>query len=86
MIWYVYLLECKDDSLYTGITNDLKKRMEAHKKGTGSKYVRSKKFKKMLYSIALESKSEAAKVEYLIKQMDRDDKITYFIKNQLHSK
>ena len=80
MAWFVYILECMDDSLYTGITNDLEKRMDAHKKGVGSKYVNAKRFKKMLYSISIFSKSEALKLEYYIKQLERDEKITFFFR------
>ena len=79
--WFVYILECYDDSLYTGITNDLEKRMIAHKKGVGSKYVRSKKFKQILHAISVGDKSEAAKMEYSIKQLERNDKITFFMKH-----
>ena len=78
-MWYVYILECKDDSLYTGITNNLEKRMEAHKKGTGSKYVKWKRFGRLLHAIKVEDKSSAAKMEYKIKQMERNDKITFFV-------
>lgn len=77
----MYILECYDESLYTGITNDLEKRMIAHKKGTGSKYVRAKKFKKILHAISMGNKSEAAKAEYNIKQLERNDKITFFMKH-----
>ncbi len=79
--WFVYILECKDQSLYTGITNDLEKRMKAHKAGTGSKYVKSKRFNRLLHAIELENKSEAAKLEYKIKQLRRNDKITFFMKH-----
>ena len=81
-MWFVYILECYDESLYTGITNDLDKRMLAHKKGVGSKYVRAKRFKKILHVISVADKSEAAKMEYKIKQLERNDKITYFMKHQ----
>ncbi|MBU0457663.1 MAG: GIY-YIG nuclease family protein [Nanoarchaeota archaeon] len=79
--WFVYILECHDDSLYTGITNDLEKRMIAHKNGKGSKYVRSKKFKQILHAISVADKSEAAKIEYNVKQLERNDKITFFMKH-----
>lgn len=79
--WFVYILECYDESLYTGITNDLDKRMLAHKKGKGSKYVRSKRFKKVLHAISVIDKSEAAKMEYNIKQLERNDKTTFFMKH-----
>jgi putative endonuclease len=77
--WFVYILECHDDSLYTGITNNLEKRMIMHKKGTGSKYVRSKRFKQILHAISVVDKSKAAKIEYKIKQLERNDKITFFM-------
>ncbi len=79
--WFVYILECYDESLYTGITNDLDKRMLAHKKGTGSKYVRAKRFKAILHAISAQNKSEAAQIEYKIKQLERNDKITFFMKH-----
>jgi putative endonuclease len=81
-LWFVYILECHDESLYTGITNDLDKRMITHKSGKGSKYVRSKGFKQILHAISVSDKSEAAKVEYKIKQLERNDKITFFMKNE----
>ena len=80
--WFVYILECNDDSLYTGITPDLEKRMIVHQKGMGSKYVRSKGFKQILHAISVEDKSQAAKMEYKIKQLDRNEKITFFMKHQ----
>jgi putative endonuclease len=79
--WFVYLLECMDDSLYTGITNNISKRMEVHKRGNGSKYVRSKKFKKLLYILETKNKIEAAKLEYQIKQLTRNEKIDFFLQN-----
>jgi len=81
MVWYVYILECMDDSLYTGITNNLDNRMSAHKNGTGSKYVRRKRFKQLSHAIKVEDKSEAAKLEYQIKQLRRNDKITFFMEH-----
>ena len=80
--WFVYILECHDDSLYTGITNNLEKRMITHKKGIGSKYVRAKGFKQILHAISVEDKSDAAKMEYKIKQLERNDKITFFMKHK----
>ncbi|MBT3323658.1 GIY-YIG nuclease family protein [archaeon] len=77
--WFVYILECQDDSLYTGISNNVEKRMEAHKKGTGSKYVKWKRFKQLLHTIQVKDKSEAAKLEYKIKKMERNEKISFFV-------
>ena len=76
--WYVYLLECEDNSLYTGITNDLDKRMKAHASNTGSKYVSSRGFKKLLFTKKCENKSGALKLEYKIKKLSKKDKILFF--------
>ncbi len=79
--WCVYILECEDNSLYTGITNDLDKRMETHKKGKGSKYVARKKFRRVLHTIKAVDKVDAAKIEYKIKQLERNEKISFFMKH-----
>ena len=47
--WFVYILECQDGSFYTGITNNISKRMKVHNKGNGSKYVRSRLPFKLVY-------------------------------------
>lgn len=76
--WYVYLLACLDNSYYTGITNDLDKRMLAHKSGKGSKYVRMKGFKKLISSKVCKNKSQALKIEYKIKQLSKNEKLNFF--------
>ena len=81
--WYVYILQCRDDSLYTGITNDLDKRMAIHKSGKGSKYVKVKGFSRLLHVIRAVDKIDAAKMEYRIKQMRRNDKISFFLKHPM---
>jgi len=73
--WYVYILECKDKSLYTGITNNLNKRFEAHKSGKGSKFVRSRKAKKIIHSEVFRSKSRALQRECEIKALTRSSKL-----------
>ena len=76
--WFVYILECQDGSFYTGITNDIDKRMKAQAEGKGSKYVRHKRFKKLLRTKQCKSRSDALKEEYKIKQLPKWDKLTYF--------
>ncbi len=76
--WYVYILECKDGSFYTGVTNDIDKRMEVHASGDGSKYVRHKGFGKLLACKECESRSDACKAEYEIKQLPRGEKLEWF--------
>jgi putative endonuclease len=76
--WFVYILECNDNSFYTGITKDVEKRMEKHSQGKGSKYVKQKGFKKLLKTRCYKNKSEALKHEYRIKQLSRKKKIEWF--------
>jgi len=73
-VWYVYILECADGTLYTGITTDLNKRLETHNKGKGAKYTRGRRPVVLLASFSVESKSMALKEEYRIKQLNRADK------------
>ena len=69
--WFVYILECSDGSYYTGVTNDVEKRMKIHKSGKGSKYVRTKGFRHLIATKACENKSDACKAEYWIKQLPK---------------
>lgn len=78
--WCVYLLECSDGSYYTGITNDVEKRMKMHVSGNGSKYIRARGFKELIASLNCKNKSEAMKTEYRIKQLDKKEKLEFFYK------
>lgn len=75
--YFVYILECQDGSFYTGIAKDLEKRMQEHKTGKGSKYVRLKGFKELLKFSECRDKSEALKLEYRIKKMPKFDKLKF---------
>ena len=66
---------CSDNSLYTGITNDLGKRVDVHNSGKGSKYVYSHRPFKVIYQENFETRSEAQKREYKIKSWGRERKI-----------
>ena len=77
-IWCVYILECLDGSYYTGATNDLKKRINAHENGKGSKYVRRKGFSHLIAARTCKNKSDALKAEYKIKQIPREEKLSFF--------
>ena len=76
--WFVYILECRDGSFYTGVTNDVDARMNAHTSGKGSKYVYRKGFKKLLFAKPCKDKSEACKFEYEIKNLPRNEKLEWF--------
>ena len=72
--WLVYLLRCSDGSLYTGITNDLPKRLKAHAAGKASRYTRSRLPVRLVYSEPQRSKSAALKREAAIKKLSRPRK------------
>ncbi len=74
-MWFVYIVECSDGTLYTGITNNLIKRLETHNKGKGAKYTRSRLPVTLRRSFEVEDKSLAAKEEYRIKQLTREQKL-----------
>jgi len=71
MPWYTYILLCNDKSYYSGITNDLKKRLILHNTGKGSKYLLSKLPVKLLYYEEYPDKSEARKGEIQLKGWTR---------------
>ena len=78
-VWQLYLLECRDGSFYTGITNRLQERIEAHNDGKGAKYTRGRGPVKLLYSVECENQSEALKKEFLVKKLSKKKKIHFFI-------
>lgn len=71
---YVYILQCGDDSYYTGYAVDLQRRLEEHQQGEGCKYTRGRLPVKLVYWEELSSKSEAMQREYQIKQLKRSQK------------
>ncbi|MGB0719747.1 MAG: GIY-YIG nuclease family protein [Bdellovibrionales bacterium] len=75
MDWVVYILECADGSLYTGITNDLAARMAAHEAGSGAKYTRGRGPFVLRYREDCADRSTASKREVEIKRMKREAKL-----------
>ena len=75
MPWLVYILRCRDGSLYTGITNDLPKRLKAHAAGKASKYTRSRLPVRLAYQEPQRSKSRALKRDAAIKRLRRAEKV-----------
>ena len=71
---YTYILKCKDDSLYTGWTNDLKKRITSHNAGKGAKYTKARRPVELIYYEEFQTREEAMKREYAIKQLSRKEK------------
>lgn len=72
--WHLYILRCGDNSLYTGITTDVKKRLEAHKSGKGAKYTRGRGPLKLVYREECGSHSDALKRELAVKALPREQK------------
>lgn len=72
---YIYILECSDGTLYTGYTNDLNKRLATHNEGKGAKYTKSRLPVKRVYEEVYDTKSDAMKREYAIKQLSRFQKL-----------
>lgn len=72
--WIVYMLRCRDGSLYTGITTDIDARIAKHNAGTGAKYTRSRGPVALVWSQAADSESAARKREAAIKKMTREAK------------
>ena len=77
-LYYVYMLRCADDTIYTGITTDLERRVRVHNDGKGAKYTRTRTPVELVYSEPFESKSEALKREWQIKKLSRSDKLQMF--------
>lgn len=76
-IWYVYLIECTDGSLYTGITVDLAARFKAHQEGRGARYMRLHPPLRLLAAQAHPDRSAASKAEYRIKRLSAVEKRAY---------
>ena len=71
----VYLLRCRDGSLYDGITNDLDKRLESHRSGKASAYTRSRRPVTLAYQEAVRDRGTALKREAAIRRLSRAEKI-----------
>jgi putative endonuclease len=74
MTWFVYLIECADASIYTGIAIDVAARYQAHASGKGARYMRAHPPKRLLAAFAYADRSAASKAEYRIKQMSAQEK------------
>ena len=75
MSWYVYILRCRDDTLYTGMTDDVDRRLETHNAGKGAKYTRGRGPVTVVYREQCDDKSTALKREHAIKTLTRAQKL-----------
>lgn len=74
MNWQVYIILCSDDTLYTGITTDIERRLRQHGEGRGAKYFRGRQPKELIYLEGRHDRSSASKRELAIKALKRSDK------------
>ena len=75
MAWYVYMLRCGDGSLYTGCTDNVERRLAAHRSGKGAKYTRSRLPLELVYQESVEDRSAALRREAAIKALPRAKKL-----------
>jgi putative endonuclease len=83
MAWFLYLIECKDGSIYTGITVDVDARYAAHASGKGARYTRSHPPQRLLAAVEYADRSAASKAEYAVKCLSPSDKRAFCL---LHGK
>ena len=74
--WFVYIVECSDGTLYTGIAVDVAARVREHNAGTGAKYTKSRRPVNVVYQEKAKNRSAASKREYEIKHLTRRQKFT----------
>lgn len=74
MSWFVYMLRCGDGTLYTGVTDDVERRLAAHRSGRGAKYTRGRGPLELVYQEEVPDKSAALRREYQIKQLPKQEK------------
>lgn len=83
--WYVYIVECADRTLYTGIALDPLNRVDKHNKGAGAKYTRARRPVRLVYTEKALGRSEASKREYQIKQLRRQQKLDLISGSNINS-
>lgn len=82
-IWYLYILRCKDNTLYTGITTNVEKRLQQHRSGKGAKYTRGRAPLELVYQQVCKDHTEALKREAFVKKLTRKDKEALILKNTM---
>jgi putative endonuclease len=73
--WFVYILRCADGSLYTGISNDVARRVDVHNRGLGARYTRGRLPVVLAWSEAVGSRAEASRREIAVKRLSREAKL-----------
>ena len=78
--WFVYILHCRDNTLYTGVTNNLDKRLSVHNSGKGAKYTRARLPVELIYFEKSTDRSTASQREAAIKKLSRQEKMALILK------
>lgn len=79
-MWYIYIVECPDKTLYTGITTDMEKRIKAHNcSNKGAKYTRGRRPVKVVYLSEIKNRSDSLKEEARIKKLSRKEKLKLIV-------
>jgi predicted GIY-YIG superfamily endonuclease len=81
--WVLYIIKCGDGTLYTGITNDIARRVKQHNDGSASRYTRSRLPVKLVYQESCRGRSQALKKEFAVKSLSRKEKEEYIKKRIL---
>jgi len=74
--WFVYILKCSDNTYYTGITNNIKRRIQQHETNKGAKYTKGRGPFSLVYQDKCKNRSEASQKEFAIKKLALDEKIS----------
>lgn len=82
MAWFLYLIECRDGSIYTGIARDVAARYAAHVKGKGARYTRSHPPRRLLAVVPHSDRSAALRAEYAMKRLSRTDKRRFCLRRE----
>ena len=83
--WFLYILQCHNGAFYTGITNDLQRRIQMHRDGKASRYTRTRRPVKLLYSEICRSRIEALVREYKVKALPKIKKQELIVRKQERS-
>ncbi len=78
-MWYLYLIECSNGTLYAGISTDVEARYAKHASGKGAKYTRANPPRRLIGAKAFADRSSASKAEYALKQLPREQKIRFLL-------
>ncbi len=82
-MWYIYMIRCGDNSLYTGIATDVERRFEEHQRDKGARYLRGRGPFQLVFLMAVGTRSQASKVEYQIKKLSKIRKETLISSSEL---